>query len=173
MGAVLNSRPTTAEWRYELLGLLGSSEFTRVCTTEELARLIRRVRPRANDNTIHSAISGLMKADALQKVSRGLYLNCRCRPAVEVAEASQHIRRGSIVSLESVLGECGFLNNPSAIVTAVVPQYPGQAPNVGLIKTSGGQVFRFHALPQQFFPSSQEEDRLLLQAGRHCPMARP
>jgi len=173
MDTVFNYGPTSPEWRYELLGLLESNEVPRVCTTEALTQLVRRVRPRANADTVHSAIGGLTKAGALQKVSRGLYLNRRCRPAVEVAEAAQHTRQGAVVSLESVLGECGFLNNPSAIVTAVVPQRPDKVPSVGLVKTSGGQVFRFHALPPQFFSSTQEEERLQLQAGRHCPMARP
>lgn len=173
MSTAPNYSPASTEWKYELLGLLESNEASRVCTTEELAQVVRRVRPRANADTVHSAISGLMKAGALQKVSRGLYLNRRSRPGVEAAEAAQHIRRGAVVSLESVLGECGFLNNPPAIVTAVVPQRPGNVPSVGLVKTSGGQVFRFNALPRQFFPSSQEEERLLLQAGRHCPVARP
>jgi hypothetical protein len=173
MDTGLNDGPARTEWRYELLGLLESNEAPRVCTTEELAQLLRRVRPRANADTVHSAIGGLMKAGALQKVSRGLYLNRRSRPAVEVAEAAQHIRQGAVVSLESVLGECGFLNNPPAIVTAVVPQRPDSVPRVGSVKTSGGQVLRFNALPPRFFPSSPEEARLLLQAGRHCPVVKP
>jgi predicted transcriptional regulator of viral defense system len=131
MDTSFNDGPARTEWRYELLGLLESNEAPRVCTTEELAQLVRRVRPRANADTVHNAIGGLMKAGALQKVSRGLYLNRRSRPAVEVAEAAQHIRQGAVVSLESVLGECGFLNNPPAIVTAVVPQRPDSVPRVG------------------------------------------
>jgi len=164
---------SSSEWRYALLGLLESSQALRVCTTEDLAGVVRRVRPRASADTIHSAIEGLMQAAALQKVSRGLYLNRRSRPAVEIAEAAQHIRQGAVVSLESVLGECGFLNNPPAIVTAVVPQKPDYVPNVGPVKTSGGLVFRFNALPLRFFPSSEGEKRLMLQAGRPYPVAKP
>jgi hypothetical protein len=92
---------------------------------------------------------------------------------VEMSEVAQVVRRGAVVSLQTVLGECGFLNNPPAIVTAVLPLSAGRAPNVGEVRTSGGQVFRFHALPQRFFPVTPEDERLMLQAGRFCPAAKP
>lgn len=173
MEAVADTFVVSTEWRYLLLGALEAVSTPRVCTTEGLTRLVRQVRPRATPATVRSAIDGLVHARALTKVSRGLYLNRRCRPSVEVAESAQHIRRGAIVSLESVLGECGFLNNPPAVVTAVVPLRADYAPNVGEVKTSGGQVFRFNALPERCFPQSDEDKRLMLQAGRFCPMAKP
>lgn len=167
-----DDHPSTG-WRYDLLGLLESNEIHRGLTTGQLMRLVRCVRPRASSNTIYNAIGGLAKARALERLSRGLYLNRRSRPPVEVAEAAQHIRRGAVVSLESVLGECGFLNNAAAIVTAVVPQRPEHAARAGVVKKGGGQVFLFHVLPSQFFPASAEDERLLQQAGRNCPMSKP
>jgi hypothetical protein len=174
MDAVLaKTAGASAEWRYALLGLLEAAATLRVCATEDLAQLIRQVRPRATADTVHGAIDGLVQAGALEKVSRGLYLNRRSRPAVEVAEAAQRIRQGALVSLESVLGECGFLNNPAAIVTAVVPQRQDYVPSVGQVKASGGQVFRFSALPDRFFPQSEADRHLMLQAGRPYPIAKP
>jgi hypothetical protein len=164
---------SSSEWRLILLGLLDTQDAPRVCTTQDVAQLLRRVRPRATADTLHSAIEGLVFAGALQKVSRGLFLNRRVRPAAESAEAASYIRTGAVVSLETVLGECGFLNNPAAIITAVLPQCPGKVPNVGHVKSSGGLSFRFHALPQRFFASSEDEELLLYQAGRHCAMAKP
>lgn len=173
MEAVADTRVVSTEWRYLLLGALESSSAPRVCTTEDLTALVHRVRPRATPLTVRTATEGLVQARALTKVSRGLYLNRRCRPAAELSEAAQHIRQGALVSLESVLGECGFLNNPPAIVTALVPQRPDYVPNVGLLKTSGGQVFRFSALPERFFPGDESDKRLMLQDGRFCPTAKP
>ena len=49
----------------------------------------------------------------------GLFLNSRAVPPAELTEVAAHIRSGAVISLHSVLGECGFLNNPSAIVVAV------------------------------------------------------
>lgn len=170
---IRNDDHPSIEWRYELLGLLESLEASRVLSTKQLTGLIRRVRPRASVNTIFSAIGGLVKARALDRLRRGLYLNRRSRPPVEVAEAAQHIRQGAVVSLESVLGECGFLHNAAAIVTAVVPHRTEHALRVDVVKTSGGQVFRFHSLPPEFFPSSMEDERPLQQAGRYSPTFRP
>lgn len=170
---VIQSSRSSSEWRLVLLGLLEAQDAPRVCTTQDVARLLRQVRPRATAATLHSAIEGLIHAGALQKVSRGLFLNRRARPAVEAAEAAAHIRAGALVSLETVLGECGFLNNPAALVTAVLPQHRGQFPRVGRVTTSTGFVFRFHALASRFFANSPDEERLLLQAGRYCAVAKP
>lgn len=171
--AVPEKFAVSPEWRYLLLGSLESSSAPRVCTTKDLTRQVRQVRPRATLATVRSAIDGLVWAGALSKVSQGLYLNRRCRPITDLGEAAQHIRQGAVLSLESVLGECGFLNNLPAIVTAVVPLRPNHTPNVGEVKTSGGQVFRFSALPERFLPSTDEDKRLMLQAGRFCPAVKP
>jgi hypothetical protein len=165
--------PPPSQWRYQLLGELESTRSLRVCTTEDLVALVRRVRPSAALVTARAAIGGLVQAKALSKVSKGVYLNRRCKPSAELSEVAQVVRRGAVVSLETVLGECGFLNNPPAIVTAVLSLSVSRNPNVGEVKTSGGQVFRFHALPQRFFPSTPEDERLMLQAGRFCPVAKP
>lgn len=163
----------SSEWRYQLLGALEATSSMRVCTTEGLIDLVRKIRPGAALATARGAIDGLVQAKALTKVSKGIYLNRRCRPPVEMSEVAQVVRHGALVSLESVLGECGFLNNFPAIVTAVLPMSTRRKPSVGEVKTSGGQIFRFHALPERFFPLAPEDERLMLQAGRYCPTAKP
>lgn len=173
MEAVLERESVGAQWRYALLGALEGPNAPRVCSTEDLARLVQMVRRNAAPATIRAAIDGLVEARALLKISRGLYLNRRARPSVEIAEAARHIRQGALVSLETVLGECGFLNNPAAIVTAVLPFRVGYVPNVGTLKTSSGQVFRFSALPQRLFPQGETEERAMLQAGRYFPIVKP
>ena len=154
---------------------MAGSNAPRVCTTEQLLALAAQVRPGIALATARSAIEGLEQSRALLKVSKGLYLNRRSRPAAELSEAAQHLRHGAVVSLQTVLGECGFLNNPPAVVTAVLPlpADKGPRPNLGEVKTSGGQVFRFRALPARFFPASVDDERLMLQAGRFCPVVRP
>lgn len=163
----------SSEWRYQLLGRLEAPGALRVYSTEDLIALIREVRPSAALVTARTAVEGLVAANALTKVSKGVFLNRRCIPATELGEVAQVIRKGAFVSLESVLGECGFLNNPPAIVTAVLSLTATHRPNVGEVRTSGGQVFRFHALPARYFPQSREENRHMLQPGRHYPIFRP
>ena len=173
MEVLLENPPASSQWRYTLLGSLEKPSAPRVCSTEALVRLVQTVRPNAAPATVRAAIDGLVAARALLKVSRGLYLNRRARPTVELAEAAGHIRQGALVSLESVLGECGFLNNPAAITTAVLPFRANHVPNVGMVKTSGGQVFRFSALPQRLFPLTDADERSMLQAGRFFPVVKP
>jgi hypothetical protein len=164
---------SASEWRYQLLGRLEAPGALRVYSTEELIALIRDVRPSAALITARAAVEGLVAANALTKVSKGVFLNRRCTPPTELGEVAQVIRKGAFVSLESVLGECGFLNNPPAIVTAVLPLTATHRPNVGEVRTSGGQVFRFHALPARYFPQSREENRQMMQPGRHYQIFRP
>lgn len=173
METALERDSVGAQWRYALLGALERPNAPRVCSTKDLARLVQTVRRNAAPATIRAAIDGLVVAKALFKVSRGLYLNRRARPSVELAEAARHIRQGAVVSLETVLGECGFLNNPAAIVTAVLPFRANCVPNVGAVQTSSGQVFRFSALPARFFPETPSQERKMLQAGRHFPIVKP
>lgn len=173
MEDLLENPSVSSQWRYALLGALEKPSAPRVCSTQTLARLVQTVRPHAAPATVRAAIDGLVEAHALLKVSRGLYINRHARPTAELAEAAHHIRKGALVSLESVLGECGFLNNPAAITTAVLPFRTGFAPNVGMVKTSGGQVFRFSALPQKLFPMTETDERLMLQAGRFFAVVKP
>lgn len=173
MEALLENPSVSSQWRYALLGSLEKPSAPRMCSTEDLARLVQTVRPTAAPATVRAAIDGLVEARALLKVSRGLYLNRRARPTVELAEAARHIRQGALVSLESVLGECGFLNNPAAITTAVLPFRTGSVPNVGTVKTSGGQVFRFSALPERLFPMTEADEHLMLQVGRFFAVVKP
>lgn len=162
-----------SDWRFELLGLLEGSASHRVCSTAELAALVRAVRPRAASATVQKAIEGLVAAKALMKVGKGVYVNRLSWPPTELGEVTPLIRHGAVVSLHSVLGECGLLNNIPAIVTAALPLSAERAPNVGEVRTSGGQVFRFHALPERFFPTSPADARRLLQPTRFFPIARP
>lgn len=146
-------------WKDKIESLLYGPNAARVVTTATIIRLARSDKPDLSENTIHLWLGKMTETGKLLLVRRGLYANMRTHPEVLPQEAAQHIRAGAVVSLHSVLGECGFLNNPSRIVFAVVPipdkGNPGsaiQSVNVGAIKTGIG-MFRFHALPASFTDS--------------------
>jgi len=162
----------TLDWRFQLLGLIEGSATHRVCSSAELVGLVRTVRPSASSATARKAIEGLVAARALTKVGKGVFINRLSWLPTELGEVAQVVRRSAVVSLQSVLGECGLLNNIPAIVTAVVPLSARRTLNVEEVRTSGGQVFRFHALPERFFPTSPTEERRLLQPTRFFPIAR-
>ena len=161
------------DWKFRLLGGLAEPGVPRIFTAAEFHSLVLRHRPGASTSTARLLASSLVQAGALRRVASGIYLNRRCLPPAELAEMAGHIRAGAVISLQSVLGECGFLNNPSAIVMAVVPTSASKRPNLGEVKTSGGDVFRFYGLAERFFPGADEDRWVLYQPGRACDMFRP
>jgi len=167
------ARVSGTDWKFSLLGQLGSSTAPRVLTTAELHRLVLEYRPSASKNTTLVTSRALVAAGALHRVSAGLFLNRRVVPAVAPLEAAGHIRAGAIISLHTVLGECGFLNNPSQVTFAVVPSSATQRPRLGATRSSGGDRFRFIGLSSRFFPHSPNDRESLLQPGRHCDVFRP
>lgn len=161
------------DWKLTLLGELARPNAPRVLTASELHHRANTYRPGASVATSVALSDLLVTAGALRRVSSGIFLNLRAVPPTEVMEAADRIRAGAVISLHSVLGESGFLNNPSSIVTAVVPTSVTKRPRLGTVKTSSGDVFRFYGLAEKFFPTSAEERYQMLQPGRPCGMFRP
>lgn len=161
------------DWKFKLLGTLAEVGAPRVFTAAELHKLVLRYRPGTSTSTVRLLAHSLVQAGALRRVASGVYLNRRCLPPAELTEMAGRIRAGAVISLQSVLGECGFLNNPSSIVMAVVPTSASQRPNLGEVKTSGGDVFRFYGLAERFFPRAEDDRWALYQPGRPCDMFRP
>lgn len=164
-----------ADWRMRLIGLLGHPAAKRICQTSDLEALIKDVRPTAADQTVRLAIEGLVQAGALRKVSRGVYLNQRTTPPAEIEEAVPLVRAGAIVSLQSVLGRVGVLNNiPDRKVAYAVLDTSKQArPNLGRIDTQEGGFIMVRGLAARFFPHTPDEERMLLVNGAQVPTFRP
>lgn len=161
------------DWKFRLLGGLAETGTLRVLTAAEFHKLVLRYRPGASTSTARLLAHSLVQAGALRRVASGVYLNRRCLPPAELTEMAARIRARAVISLQSVLGECGFLNNPSSIVMAVVPTSASKRPNLGEVKTSGGDVFRFYGLAERFFPDTADDRWALYQPGRPCDMFRP
>lgn len=148
--------------------LLYGAGAVRFITTPAIIRLATSNRPGLSENTIHLWIKHMTETGKLLYVRRGLYANLRALPEVMPLEAAQYIRSGAIVTLHSVLGDVGFLNNPSRLVFAVVPlptplSTKGslvRSVNIGTVKTGIGE-FRFHGLPAHLMDNraGQLEDR--------------
>jgi hypothetical protein len=89
----------------------------------------------------------------VDRVRRGTYLNLRAYPTPTLAEAAPHIRAGAVISLQFVLGQAGVLNNPTAIVTAVVPLDTHVFNAVGTVKAEGDREFQFYGMRARFVPA--------------------
>jgi hypothetical protein len=162
-----------ADWKFALLGGLTGPAARRIFTAAEFHDFVQRYRSGASTSTARTVADMLVNAGALRRVSSGVFLNRRAMPPAELAEVAGHIRNGAVISLHSVLGEVGFLNNPSAVVVAVLPTSATKRPKLGEMKTSSGDVFRFYGLAERFFPKSDQDRFKMLQPGRPCDMFRP
>lgn len=160
-------------WKFALLGGLAAQGVPRIFSAAEFHQFIQSYRQGASAATARDVAAALISAGALRRVSSGLFLNRRGTPLVELSEAASRLRAGAVISLHSVLGECGFLNNPAAIVTAVLPTSPAKRPRLGETITSSGDVFRFYGVGEKFFPVTPDDSFELLQPGRACDMFRP
>jgi hypothetical protein len=162
-----------ADWKFAMMGAFAQPRARRVYTSAELQALAQTFRPGVAAKTVREVLELFVAGGALRKVGHGIYLNRKCIPAAELTEVARHIRNGAVISLQSVLGECGFLNNPSAIATAVLPMSPSKRPNLGDVETQTGDVFRFYGVSERLFPQTADEEWRMLQPGRPCPTFRP
>lgn len=172
----------TIPWRgvtRELRGLMKP----RFMTFQELSFAIRKSQPDIHGVTIHRWIKDMCDAGLLIKVQRDLYANTMATPHPNPTEAAHLIRPGAIVSLQSVLGEMGAANNPSSVVTAIIPVSktgkavpearqggglfgeeagsPMTRPRAGEVTTNMGR-FEFYSMPERLcFLNGVREDSYL------------
>jgi hypothetical protein len=161
-----------ATWKFALLGALASRSAPRVLTAASFHALAQTIRPQVNRATSRELVGHFLRAGVLRRVTSGTYLNRRALPPAELYEAAPIIRKGAVLSLHSVLGEAGVLNNPSRIITCILPTSKILLPRLGELETEAG-IFRFYGLTERFFPKTSEDEREMLQPGRPCAVFRP
>lgn len=136
---------------------LASEHAPRVMTTGQLRQAVDVLRPGLGHRQFVELVQGLTESGSLIKATRGVYVNGLISPSAQLPEVAGFIRSGAVVSLHTVLGDVGFLNNPAAIVTATVPWEGRVFPKTGEVRTDLG-VFRFQAMPAAVMPTDDELD---------------
>lgn len=120
----------------------------RVLTAPALAMLAEQARPGTGRSSV-IAMSAAFEADGdLMRVHRGIYLNRCLQEPASVAEAASYLRRGAIVSLHTVLGDSGVLNNYTHDVWCVVPFTRTESPSQRPIELEDGTRFLFRGIPE-------------------------
>jgi hypothetical protein len=121
----------------------------RVLTAPMLVRIVDSLRPGISRRTVSNLAAEMVKDGRLEKVRRGLYLNLWIAEPPSIAEAAQYVRSGAIVSLHTVLGDAGVLNNYTHDVWCVVPLMRG-VPQTSLrsVHLEDGRMFVFHGIPE-------------------------
>jgi hypothetical protein len=87
-------------------------------------------------------------------------------------EFADRIRMGAVISLQSVLGEAGVLNNPTDVAFAVVPIYSRRQPRFEAVRWPNGARFQFYLLDERFFRTGPPAWNDVFQGNREYPIAR-
>jgi len=148
-------------WQLRLEEGLRADAAPAVLSRDLIARMARSARE--GEDLPESSLTHWIAAarrGRLQPIVRGLYLN-RWRPrSGTLADAAPWLRADAVVSLNTVLADAGVLNNPTRIVTAVVPLDAGvPPPRLGRQLTHAGS-FQFHGLPRRILEAGEPADRL-------------
>ena len=133
-----------SDWRIGVIKALDGKDAMRILTTIDLKRVIRMHRD-VSDPIFKQFINTLCDNKYLIRIARGIYLNANSTPVPSMSETAQYIRPGSVVSLQTVLGDCGFINNPSSIVTAITTDHGVKFS--GELITSEDFKFQFRYIP--------------------------
>lgn len=147
------------DWHTKVLAQLKGRSAPRVLTTSMLSRLSEAERPGVQKQAVIALVREAEALGILWKARGGLYLNRAAIPPAIPEEAAQNIRRGAVVSLLSVLGDAGILNNPTPVIYSVVPVLEGETPpSVGKIE-SEGRIYRFHGVSERVMFAGSIADR--------------
>nr|WP_297501045.1 hypothetical protein [Ferrovum sp.] len=111
--------------------------------------------------TVTRMIARGSRLGLLTQVRGGLYLNTFSMPSPTIEEAAGFIRAGAIVSLQTVLGAAGVLNNYTVkFVTAIIPSGDLAINTTGGIVESDAGCFSFKRLKPSMLYAGEIEDRL-------------
>lgn len=111
-----------------------------------------------SESTIARRIKELCDLGVLTRVREGVFLNKLCNPPATLAEAAGYIRSSAIVSLQSVLGDAGVLNNYTPDATVIIPSGMGNTAG-GIIKTAMGDIIVRKLSPDLLY-AGELNDRL-------------
>lgn len=162
-------------WQILLQKTLAAPDAPPVLSRDLLSRFARTARDgRALPaSTLTHWIRQAVAEDRLRPVHRGLYLNAfRARPG-RPADATPWLRADAVVSLNTVLGDAGVLNNPVHTITAVVPLDRGAPPPKLGRQATRAATFHFFGLPRHILEAGEVDDRLEVDEAHEHPRATP
>jgi hypothetical protein len=148
-------------WSTRLELVLAEPKALRVLDTASIIQLARNVRRDISKPSVERWIQQAVAANRLQRVVRGLFLNRLITSPPQLCEAAVWLRPGAVISLQTVLGDCGVWNNFTEWVTAIVPLSSRYTtPSLGRVETEGG-TFVFRGVPERVLETGAEHDRLV------------
>ena len=151
-----HSPPSKTSWKYQAIAALSEEGFPRAFGAKELTEAMAKRGWEPSHMTLYRALSEWETAGLVKKVARGVFLNMQAFPQPSPQEAAPLLRPGAIVSLGTVLGDAGVLNNPTPWVMAVLPA----AKNVRhstQVNSVPGFMFKFAYIQPSIYSSPDED----------------
>ena len=138
-------------WKFVVVGLMARPEFPRVFDSHELEQALQSHGMSPPRRTIQRALREWEIAGVVRRVAQGVYLNMQATPQPLLREAVSKMRPGAIVSLATVLGDAGVLNNPTSWVMAVLPS-DVKVRHENEVSSAPGAEFKFAYLRPDLIP---------------------
>ena len=151
-----------SDWKRRLERAIGEPDAPPVLSRDLLARYAVTARGGAAvpGSTLTSWIRRVVDEDGLRPVQRGLYLNHLRAVPGRLGDTVASFHKDAVVSLNTVLGDAGVLNNPTRAVTALVPLDAGHPPpQLGRRQTKAGTL-HFFGVPRRVLEAGEPTDRL-------------
>lgn len=148
-------------WQTRLEQVLSETDAPPVLTRDLVTRFARTINGNQSVpiSTMTWWVRRAVRSGKLQPVQRGLYLNQFRAVPGRLADAAPWLYNDAVVSLNTVLGDAGVLNNPSLTVTAVVPIDATTPPRLGRKKTQAGAI-HFFGIPRRILEAGKPGERL-------------
>jgi hypothetical protein len=148
-------------WTTRLELALAEPGALRVLDTASILRVANDVKRDISRPSVERWLQEAVSANRLQRVVRGLFLNRLIVRPAQLCEAAVWLRPGSVISLQTVLGDAGVWNNFTDWVTAVVPLSPRYTtPSLGRVETGAGTCV-FRGIPERVLEAGADNDRLV------------
>lgn len=116
------------EMMVSITRMLNGSFKPRILPSYEIYRRLLEINKKLDKDmsraTYYRHMETLVKMGFLAKISKDIYVNLMAVPKVMSNEIAEHIAKGSVITLHSSLNHNGALNNPTRVVTAVIPTTP-------------------------------------------------
>lgn len=152
-----------ANWRLTLFNALKDFDAPRVLSNQELMDFsVAATGETVSLDKMNFFIQQAVTFDALLPVRRGIYINLKSTPTPSLAEVATRIRANAVVSLQSVLGDAGVLNNYTGQIFCLLPIAPNETvPSLGTIEARDGTIFHFKGIKKSILEAGDPMDRLV------------
>lgn len=144
----------TFSWKVKALSALSQDHAPRVFNREELSDFLKAEDCLPEPRTLLRGLREWEQMGLAERVVRGLYLNKRANPMPLPYEAVAKMREGTVLSLHSVLGQAGVLNNPTHWLTVVVPNTATKGPTE--IALENGSILKLAYMQPELLPTSKD-----------------